>query len=138
MGFSRQEYWSGLPLPSLNLGTLTSCNYRQTPQVIDSVLQDRPPFQTPATSPRPPLLLTDWLEIGVFPGLGFHHLLEWLAELKEALSIESVSQTQSCLTLCDPMNCSHQALLSLEFSRQVYWSGLPCRSPGDLPNPEIF
>ena len=25
--------------------------------------------------------------------------------------------------------------LSLEFSRQEYWSGLPCPSPGDLPNP---
>ena len=23
------------------------------------------------------------------------------------------------------------------FSRQEYWSGLPCPSPGDLPNPEI-
>ena len=28
-----------------------------------------------------------------------------------------------------------QAPLSLEFSRQEYWSGLPCPSPGDLPNP---
>jgi len=23
----------------------------------------------------------------------------------------------------------------MEFSRQEYWSGLPCRPPGDLPNP---
>ena len=30
-----------------------------------------------------------------------------------------------------------QAPLSLEFSRQEYWSGLPCPSQGDLPNPEI-
>ena len=30
---------------------------------------------------------------------------------------------QSCLTLCDPMNYSHQAPLSMEFSRQEYWSG---------------
>ena len=42
----------------------------------------------------------------MFPGFGFHHLLEWLAELKEALRIESASQTQSGLTLCDPMDCS--------------------------------
>ena len=28
-----------------------------------------------------------------------------------------------------------QAPLSLEFSRQGHWSGLPCRPPGDLPNP---
>jgi len=25
----------------------------------------------------------------------------------------------------------------MEFSRQQYWSGLPCSSPGDLPDPEI-
>ena len=30
-----------------------------------------------------------------------------------------------------------QAPLSMEFSRQEYWSGLPCLPPGDLPNPEM-
>ena len=30
---------------------------------------------------------------------------------------------------------AHQAPLSIEFSRQEYWSGLPCPSPGDLPDP---
>ena len=30
-----------------------------------------------------------------------------------------------------------QAPLSMEFSRQEYWSGLPFPSPGDLPNPGI-
>ena len=39
---------------------------------------------------------------------------------------------QSCLTLCDPMDCSHQAPLSMEFSRQEYWRGMPRPSPGDL------
>ena len=43
--------------------------------------------------------------------------------------------TQSCLTLCDPMHC--QTPLSMEFSRQGYWSGLPFPSPGDLPNSGI-
>ena len=28
--------------------------------------------------------------------------------------------------------------LLLRFSRQEYWSGLPCPPPGDLPNPEIY
>ena len=42
---------------------------------------------------------------------------------------------QSCPTLCDPMDCSHQAPLSMDFSRQEYWSGLPFPSPGDLPDP---
>ena len=30
---------------------------------------------------------------------------------------------QSCLTLCNSMDCSPQAPLSMEFSRQEYWSG---------------
>ena len=29
------------------------------------------------------------------------------------------------------------SILSMEFSRPEYWSGLPFPSPGDLPNPEI-
>ena len=32
---------------------------------------------------------------------------------------------------------AHQALLSMEFSRQEFWSGLPCPSPRDLPDPEM-
>ena len=32
---------------------------------------------------------------------------------------------------------AHQALPSMEFSRQEYWSGLPFPSPGDLPDPGI-
>ena len=31
--------------------------------------------------------------------------------------------TQSSLTLCNPMDWVHQALLFMEFSRQEYWSG---------------
>ena len=42
---------------------------------------------------------------------------------------------QWCLTLCDPMDCSPSAPLSMRFSRQEYWSGLPCPPPGDLPDP---
>ena len=45
--------------------------------------------------------------------------------------------TRSSLTLCGPMDCTCQASLSMEFSRQEYWIGLPSLSPGDLPHPEI-
>ena len=44
---------------------------------------------------------------------------------------------QSCPTLCNPMDCSLPATLSMGLSRQEYWSGLPCPSSGDLPNPGI-
>ena len=36
-----------------------------------------------------------------------------------------------------PRTVAYQALPSVEFSRQAYWSGLPFPSPGDLPNPGI-
>ena len=36
-----------------------------------------------------------------------------------------------------PWTVAHQAPLSMGFSRQEYWSGLPCPSPGDLPGPGI-
>ena len=41
---------------------------------------------------------------------------------------------QSCPTLCAPRTVARQAPLSIGFSRQEYWSGLPCPFPGDLPN----
>ena len=36
-----------------------------------------------------------------------------------------------------PWTIAHQAPLSMEFSRQEYWNGLPFPSPGDLSNPGI-
>ena len=36
-----------------------------------------------------------------------------------------------------PRTTAHQAPPSMGFSRQEGWSGLPCPSPGDLPNPGI-
>ena len=44
---------------------------------------------------------------------------------------------QPCLTLCHLMDYSMPALLSLGFSRQEYWSGLPFPPPGNLPDPGI-
>ena len=54
-----------------------------------------------------------------------------------ALELEGWWFRHSCPTLCDPMDCSPQAPLSIGFPRQEYWSGLPFPSPGDLPNPGI-
>ena len=44
---------------------------------------------------------------------------------------------QLCPTLCDPMTIACQVPLSMGFSRQEYWSGLPFPTAGDLPNPEV-
>ena len=40
--------------------------------------------------------------------------------------------TKLCLTLCNPTDYNRQAPLSMGFSSQEYWSGLPFLSPGDL------
>ena len=44
---------------------------------------------------------------------------------------------QSCPPLCDPTCCAARFLCPWGFSRQEYWSGLPCLPPGDLPHPGI-
>ena len=43
---------------------------------------------------------------------------------------------QSCLTPWDTWTVTCQTPLSMWFSRQQYWSGLPCPPPGDLPTEE--
>ena len=44
----------------------------------------------------------------------------------------------SCLILYATLwLVTHQAPLTMGFSRQEYWSGFPCSLPGDLPNPGI-
>ena len=44
---------------------------------------------------------------------------------------------QSCPTLCDSFAIACQVPLSMGFSRQEDWSGLPCPPPGYPPNPGI-
>ena len=48
--------------------------------------------------------------------------------------VKSFSPVQLFMT---PWTVAYQAPLSMEFSRQEYWSGLPFPSPGDLPDPGI-
>ena len=48
------------------------------------------------------------------------------------------AQSLRCVRLFVTLwTASHQASLSMGFSRQEYWSGLPCPPPGDLPYPGI-
>ena len=59
---------------------------------------------------------------GIFPTQGSNpHLLHWQAD-SLPLTLWTVAR---------------QAPLSMGFSRQEYWNGLPFFSPGDLPNPGI-
>ena len=46
---------------------------------------------------------------------------------------------RSCLTLCDPMDCSTpgSSVCGILQARKEYWSGLPCPPTGNLPDPGI-
>ena len=61
------------------------------------------------------------------------HTVEFL-HLPEIEWVKSLSRIRLFAT---PWTVAHQAPLSMGFSRQEYWSGLPFPSPGGLPNPGI-
>ena len=73
----------------------------------------------------------------------------WFQSLGREDPLEKGKATHSSVLKCKSVSCSvlsdsvtpwtvpHQAPLSMEFSRQEYWSELPFPSPGDLPNPGI-
>ena len=45
-----------------------------------------------------------------------------------------LSHSSGVKLFATPWTGAHQGLLSMGFSRQEYWSGLPCPPPGDLPD----
>ena len=55
-------------------------------------------------------------------------------QMKPAAAAKLLSRVQLCAT---PWTVAHQAPLSMGFSRQEYWSGLPCPPLGGLPDPGI-
>ena len=85
-------------------------------------------------------------------GLGLHQATEEFCSLIKPLrgfaflklsqrfqvwSSVKVLVTQSCPIRCNPIDCTCQAPLAMEFSRQEYWSGYPFLSPGDLTYPGV-
>ena len=108
MGFSRQEYWSGVPLPSPRSRTSSffplrsphSSPYRQLANTAAAAksLQSCPTLrrhrQQPTRLPCP------WDSRGKNTGVGCHFLLQ-------CMKVKSESEvTQSCPTLSDPMDHS--------------------------------
>ena len=55
-------------------------------------------------------------------------------EAQKKVKVKSLSRVQLFVT---PWIAAHQAPLSMRFSMQEYWSGLPFPSPGDFPDPGI-
>ena len=58
----------------------------------------------------------------------------WLSDWTELNMYCMLHHVWSFMT---PWTVTHQSPLSMGFSRQEYWRGLPCLLPGDLPNPGI-
>ena len=77
------------------------------------------------------------------PGLpcSSHDLFKWypsvLYSVTALLNPWTSEVTQSCPTLCDPMDCSLPGSSVHGIFQQEYWSGLPFPSLGDHPNPGI-
>ena len=97
----------------------------------------------PVIEPRPLTLQADSLPSELpgktkNTGVGRLSLLQWSCPGSPSLQVDSLpaeltAKSKSCLTVI-LWTLAYQTLLSMEFSRQEYWSGLPCPPPGDLPH----
>ena len=72
--------------------------------------------------------------------LGDHNILIlWCVIKKPSLSERNMEMHVCALSrvglFATPWTVAHQAPMSMEFSRQEYWRGLPFPSPGELSNP---
>ena len=63
--------------------------------------------------------------------------MECLGQCTHSIGGGSGLVAKLCSTLATPWAVASQSPLSMGFSRQEYWSGLPFPSPGDLSNPGI-
>ena len=67
----------------------------------------------------------------------FPHLSKVQEKARRRTSIRKCWLLSRVRLFGTPWTVAHQASLSMRFSRQEYWSGLPRPVPGDLPNPGI-
>ena len=86
--------------------------------------------------------------LGRYPGVGNGSTLQYSC-LEDSMDREAWQVTVhsctdkslshfSCVQLFVTLwTVTHQAPLSMGFSMQEYWSGLPCSPPRDLPDPAI-
>ena len=117
MGFSRQEYGSGLPCcaPGTETVSLFSCSDRW-------VLYRSCHLGSPSN-----LLFMKW-----------KHMSKDLSENVHSNFVENslkmLSHFSRVWLFGTLWTVAHQAVLFMGFSKQEYWSGLPFPSPGDLPD----
>ena len=109
MGVSRQEYWSGVPLPSPI--TAAAKSLQLCPTLCD------PREGSPPGSPVPGILQARTLE---WVAISFSSAWKWKVKVK------SLSRVRLLVT---PWTARYQAPPYMGFSRQEYWSGVPLPSP---------
>ena len=115
-GFSRQEYWSGVPLLLLIIATYAMLCYAKS---LQSCLTLCDPIDgSPPGFPVPGILQTRTLE---WVAISFNNAWKWKVKVK------SLSHVWLFVT---PWTATYQASLSMGFSRQEYWSGLLLPSLG--------
>ena len=128
MGFPRQEYWRGLPCPSPG-----DLNPRIKPT--------SPAWQAEPLGKPIETLKTPWSCQQPYP---FETLQKKECRTFTALIIITFPSLTICAQWFGPVwpfvatwTVAWQAPLLMELSRQEYWSGVPFRTPGDLPDPGI-
>ena len=113
LGFSRQEHWSGLPFPYPG---------KWKGKWSHSVVSD----SSRPHGLQPTRLLRPWDFPGKSTGVGCHCLLPGKSQVKVSLYTNlrmKVKVTQSCWTLCDPMDCSPLNPSVHGILQQEYWNG---------------
>ena len=108
IGFCRQECWSRVPLPSPIFCTVFFIS--RLLQLYFGFSRLLPPRDSPGKS----------------TGVGCHFLLQCMKVKSES---ESLSHVRLFST---PWTAAHQSPVSMGFSRQEYWSGVPLPSPSML------
>ena len=130
MRFYRQEYWSGVPLPSLTYKTVNLINVCDSLLLLLLLLLLLSRFScvrlcgnsyidsSPPGSPVPGILQARTLE---WVASSFSNAWKW--------KVKSLSRVWLLETLWTEV---HQAPPSMGFSRQEYWSGMPLPSLDNL------
>ena len=128
MGFSRQEYWSGLPcLPPGDL---------PDPGIEPRALMHWQTNSLPLALPgKPQVSHPTVLQI-----LSIHHQLMTTSKRNQGddnacINVNIGGGIRMCMLSCvqlfvTPWTASCQASLPMGFSRQEYWNGLPFPPPG--------
>ena len=142
---------TGIPGQTLMHPYACVCVYSVTSVVSDSLW----PYGL-----QPARLLYPWTSPGKNTGVSCHALLQGIfptqglnpcllhcrktlftfeppAKAIASLFVCVLSHFSHAWLLATLWSVAHQAPLTMRFSSQEYWSGLPCLSPGDHPNPGI-